>query len=115
MADSGPDPTRIYQPLGGRWPRTMSCHRRERCPERGHWRRGWDLNPGKACTFNSFQVRMPSGYDRPITCTPDQNGGRRAVCYPRTSTIVRRHCCQIAVKHADGARLSMSRDHSTQS
>ncbi len=36
------------------------------------WRRGRDLNPGKACTFNSFQVRMVSGCGRPLTSTEDQ-------------------------------------------
>jgi hypothetical protein len=63
----------------------------------GQWRRGRDLNPGKACTFNSFQVWMISGCGRPLRSAQDQKSPPQPRICPWTSIAVRRHCCQIAV------------------
>ena len=65
---------------------------------RGIWRRGRDLNPGWACTHNSFQVRTASGCGRSPTSTQDQKRSPMQRICPWTSTFVHRHCCQIAVK-----------------
>jgi 3-oxoacyl-[acyl-carrier protein] reductase len=61
--------------------------------------RGWWVGADLNCLSlrGGFTVRMEWVHGRPVTSTQDQKVPPRVAFCPRTSTIVRRHCCQIAV------------------
>jgi len=73
------------------------------------WRKEEDLNLRGACTPNSFQVRMVSGYGRPLTSAQDQIQTASGNFCPQTCMVVYRHCCQIAVKDPVVARRTKNR------